>query len=178
MSTNPSPYSGSGGGITPPAGDIGGTTAAPTVVSTHLSAALPIAQGGTAATTAAAALADLGGMGLQATTGAAGFALQNGTPNILTWTPPNDGAVHRALLVATLTVATTETGGRVDCTFNNPANAATTVTSVIAGALSGGASYGATMMSFTLAGGTAFVLKQGVALTAGAATIYAEIWGL
>ena len=166
------------GGINPPAGDIGGTTANPTVVSTHLSAALPIAQGGTAAATAAAGLANLGGIGLQATTGASGFALQNGTPNILTWTPPNDGAVHRVVLVATLTVATTESGGRIDCTFSNPANAATTVAGVIAGALSGGDSYGPSMMSFTVAGGTAFVLKQGVALTAGAATLWAEIWGL
>lgn len=36
-----------GGGISPPAGDIGGTTSSPTVVSTHLSSPLPIAQGGT-----------------------------------------------------------------------------------------------------------------------------------
>ena len=35
------------GGITPPAGDIGGSTGAPTVVSTHLASPLPIAQGGT-----------------------------------------------------------------------------------------------------------------------------------
>ena len=40
-------YSGGGGGITPPAGDIGGTTADPTVVSTHLTSPLPLAQGGT-----------------------------------------------------------------------------------------------------------------------------------
>ena len=40
-------YSGGGGGITPPAGDIGGTTASPTVVDTHLTSPLPVAQGGT-----------------------------------------------------------------------------------------------------------------------------------
>ena len=40
-------YSGPGGGISPPAGDIGGTTADPTVVSTHLTSPLPVAQGGT-----------------------------------------------------------------------------------------------------------------------------------
>ena len=40
-------YSGGGGGITPPAGAIGGTTADPTVVSTHLTSPLPLAQGGT-----------------------------------------------------------------------------------------------------------------------------------
>jgi hypothetical protein len=50
----------SSGGITPPAGDIGGTTSAPTVVSTHLSAPLPVSQGGTGAATAALARAALG----------------------------------------------------------------------------------------------------------------------
>lgn len=41
-------------------GDLGSTYPNPTVVATHLAAALPIAQGGTAATTAAAALTSLG----------------------------------------------------------------------------------------------------------------------
>lgn len=49
-----------GGGIQPPAGDIGGTVNNPTVVSTHLAAALPLAQGGTAATSAVGARASLG----------------------------------------------------------------------------------------------------------------------
>lgn len=55
------PQPGAATGVNPPAGDLGGTTVAPTVVATHLSTALPIAQGGTASTTAAAALAALGG---------------------------------------------------------------------------------------------------------------------
>jgi hypothetical protein len=50
-----------GGGITPPAGDIGGTTGTPTVVSTHLSSALPIAQGGTGQGTQQAAIDALAG---------------------------------------------------------------------------------------------------------------------
>jgi hypothetical protein len=41
-------------------GDIGGTVTVPQIVSTHLAAPLPIAQGGTAAATASAALASLG----------------------------------------------------------------------------------------------------------------------
>ena len=51
----------SGAGITPPAGDIGGTASAPTVVSTHLSAALPVAQGGTGQATQQAAMDALAG---------------------------------------------------------------------------------------------------------------------
>lgn len=42
---------GGGGGISPPAGDLGGTALAPTVVSTHLSEPLPVAQGGTGSST-------------------------------------------------------------------------------------------------------------------------------
>src|SRR5271154_5192582 len=41
------------GGITPPAGDIGGTTPSPTVVATHLTLPLPVNQGGTGTTTPA-----------------------------------------------------------------------------------------------------------------------------
>jgi hypothetical protein len=42
---------GGGGGINAPAGDIGGTNTTPTVVSTHLTNPLPIAQGGTGSAT-------------------------------------------------------------------------------------------------------------------------------
>jgi hypothetical protein len=48
------------GGVTN-ANDLGGTSAAPTVVATHLASALPIAQGGSGQATAAAALSALGG---------------------------------------------------------------------------------------------------------------------
>jgi hypothetical protein len=41
-------------------GDVGGTSTAPTVTATHLAAALPLAQGGTAATSASAARTSLG----------------------------------------------------------------------------------------------------------------------
>lgn len=41
-------------------GDVGGTSTAPTVTATHLAAALPLAQGGTAATSAADARTSLG----------------------------------------------------------------------------------------------------------------------
>lgn len=47
-------------GIVQLAGDLGGTASAPQVVSTHLSAALPLAQGGTAATSAGGARTSLG----------------------------------------------------------------------------------------------------------------------
>lgn len=52
---------GGGGGISPPAGDIGGSTSVPTVVSTHLTAALPLAQGGTGQASQQAAIDALAG---------------------------------------------------------------------------------------------------------------------
>ena len=50
---------GPGGGV-PLAGDLGGTETSPEVISTHLGSPLPLAQGGTAAGSAAGALASLG----------------------------------------------------------------------------------------------------------------------
>lgn len=53
------PTGGGGGGVQI-GGDLGGTLSVPTVISTHLSAALPLAQGGTGAATAAGARTNLG----------------------------------------------------------------------------------------------------------------------
>jgi hypothetical protein len=55
--------SGGGGGVSL-AADLGGTTSLPHVIATHLTAALPLAQGGTAATSAGAALTSLGALPL------------------------------------------------------------------------------------------------------------------
>ncbi len=63
-------YSGPGGGISPPAGDIGGTTADPTVVSTHLTSPLPLAQGGSGVDGATTQANFPGGLGIIPTSGA------------------------------------------------------------------------------------------------------------
>jgi Pectate lyase superfamily protein len=56
------------------AGDLGGTAASPQVTATHLTSALPLAQGGTGGTSAAAALTALGGQPVDATlTALAGY---------------------------------------------------------------------------------------------------------
>jgi hypothetical protein len=56
--------SGGGGGGVTLAADLGGTTSLPHVVATHLASPLPVNQGGTAATSASAALTSLGALPL------------------------------------------------------------------------------------------------------------------
>jgi Coiled stalk of trimeric autotransporter adhesin len=55
--------SGGGGGVSL-AADLGGTSSLPHVIATHLTSALPVNQGGTAATSAGAALTSLGALPL------------------------------------------------------------------------------------------------------------------
>lgn len=111
----------------------------------------------------------------QADTGAAGFALQNGTPTIISWTAPNDGADHRVLVFGEIHVSLAETGGQVSVSATSPGANAMTFT------LDGGA-HAASDNPFTarllvIGAGTTVSVAQSTALTAGAATVWAEIWG-
>ncbi len=137
---------------------------------------LPVADGGTGAATAAAGLAALGGEGSQAATVAAGFALQNATPTILTWTAPNDGALHRFTLVTVQHVTSAETGGAVSLSFTAPDGTAVTGVSVYAG----GSGTGVSAASFDrlIQANTTVTVAQSSALTAGAALVWAQLWGL
>lgn len=136
---------------------------------------LPVASGGTGATTAAAGLTDLGGLVLQASTPAAGVALINGTQNILTWTAPVDGGLHYAYLVCLIVVATAETGGAIGTNLTEADN-----TSRTPGVNAGGAAAGAIRAQgfYMVHSGSAVTVQQTSALTAGAATIWAQLWGI
>lgn len=115
-------------------------------------------------------------MVLQATTGAAGFALQNATPNILTWTAPNDGQPHRFMIVGNENVSSAETGGQVNVTFTRADNSGSNSTPIFGG--SAGAGYHAVGNNFGMvAPGSTVTIAQNTVLSAGAATIWAEIWG-
>ena len=137
---------------------------------------LPVIDGGIGATTAAAGLANLGGLGLQATTGAAGFALQNGTPNILTWTAPNDGNLHRVVILGNLIVTSAETGGAIGVTNLTSPSGANHSPGLSAGGV--GVSLVTYTQSFFVEAGTTVTLAQTSALTAGAAVFWADIWGI
>ena len=139
---------------------------------------LPVAQGGTGAITPAAALTDLGGLVLQAATPAAGYTLINGTGNIITWTAPNDGAVHRFLVVTILDVTSAQTGGQISATSTMP-NAAASSQILYPGGQAGGAhTPGSGNFPQQVQAGTTVTISQSSALTLGAAVLWAEIWAL
>lgn len=112
---------------------------------------------------------------LVATTGVNGFMLQNATPNILSWTAPNDGNMHRLIVFATLHVTSSETGGKVVLNFTAP-DGGTGSNSMTAGGTAAGVF--ATDVPFCVCAeaGTTATLAQATALTAGAAVVWAEIW--
>jgi hypothetical protein len=127
------------------------------------------------ATTAFVAGAVSGGAlwGQLATTGLTGYAKINGTGNILTWTAPNDGNMHRVLLLINQHVTSGETGGQLQYSSYFPDD--TQGNLPFAGGY--GVGYGTFTYSSLVYPGTTFVLSQHTALTAGAATVWAELWG-
>lgn len=108
-----------------------------------------------------------------ARTSAAGFALQNGTPNIVTLNTPSDGNMHAYDVAAALNVTVLEVGGAVTLTWH-----------------AGGQAYAVIMFASALAVGTytfsqnivadpntAVTITQTAALTSGAASAVAAIAG-
>jgi hypothetical protein len=113
-------------------------------------------------------------LALVASTGPGGFALQNGTPNILTWTPPADGQLHQFQLFGELIVASTATGGALSVAFTDPGGAGRTP-SVLAGS-QGAGFHALTAQQLTCEAGQQVALTQSSALTGGAATLWATLW--
>lgn len=117
---------------------------------------------------------------VQDTTGPAGFALVNATPTILSWTAPDDGQLHRVILGAVLHVSAAETGGEVAVNWTGPfAGAQVHTSAVYAAGLAADVSgqYPSVGSMFIIGPGTTLSIFQLSALTAGAATLWAEIWG-
>lgn len=136
---------------------------------------VPVVSGGTGASTAAGAAANLGVQIKQATTPAAGTALINGTQTLCQWTTPNDGVPHDFRVSAIQNVAVLETGGQVQVAFTDSrGNAATSVL------FAGGSGVGDQGQSLErlAAPNTTIQVNQSTALTAGTATVDAQIWGI
>jgi hypothetical protein len=117
-------------------------------------------------------------MGLLKSTGTSGFTLQDPAPTmpILTWTAPSDGNMHRVAAFLTM-VYSAATGGQIKITLTDPGGTPRS-TQLIAPLTAGstGSSYASTPTCLIAAGST-FNLEQGTGLSAGSATIWAEIWG-
>lgn len=111
-----------------------------------------------------------------ATTGPTGFALQDATPTILSWTAPSDGNLHRVIIPSTLVVTSALTGGAIVTNMGGNARQILAggqgVGTWIPGA-GAGSNYVATVVVLP---GQTITLSQYSAVTAGAATLYAEIW--
>jgi hypothetical protein len=116
------------------------------------------------------------GLFRQAATPVTGFALQNATPAILSWTAPNDGQLHRVLLLASIDVTSAETGGAVGLNFTAPDGTSSPFQPVFAAGLGVNAAAGTALAVMCKAGSTVF-FNQTSALSAGAAVVWAEIWG-
>jgi len=109
-----------------------------------------------------------------ADTGAAGFALQNATPTILTWNIPNDGGSHVMLFAMTLHISSAETGGALGLNYTDPGGNANSTVPAAGGAGIGNARQN---NAVPVQAGTTVTLTQTSALTAGAAVVWAQIWG-
>lgn len=122
------------------------------------------------------------GLGLEASTPAAGTALINGTQTILSWTAPNDGQKHFASVTFASIVTSAMTGGacQLNWTFNGE-----NFNLVIGSSGLGVGNYywnvtadvNALLPLFVDAGSTVTV-TQTSALTAGACHLFAGIWGM
>lgn len=110
-----------------------------------------------------------------AATAAAGHALVNGTGSFLTWTAPNDGSNHRALLFLQSFASSGVAGGQVNVTATDPAGNAVNLTALSNNPSAGPHTPGLTTV--ILEAGTTVSIVQQTALTAGTVTVWAEIWG-
>lgn len=116
------------------------------------------------------------GFTLQSQTASAGFSLANSTGTIISWTAPNDGAIHHMLANAYVYATSTMTGGQVNIAFTDLAGNAISGVDFVAGAITtGNANWDYIMLP--VKANTTVTISQGTALTGGAAKCWAEIWG-
>lgn len=110
--------------------------------------------------------------------GIGGFALQNGTPTIASYTAPNDGNLHRVDVAHMLNVTSAETGGQLSIHLKNAAGVDQGSVEIHAGGLGVGWQVGefGAQKPFAILPGWSITIQQDNALTAGAAIFYYQIW--
>lgn len=114
--------------------------------------------------------------GLSLKASAYNFALQDATPTIATWTAPNDGKPHRFEAYTSLNVATTLVGGEIDINFTIPNGTATSQAIYNANQTAGQPWPNDTVSRIIEPGSTVTITQT--AITSGAGTLWAEIWGM
>lgn len=138
---------------------------------------VPVVRENESEATAWGSLASLGGMVKQAATALSGYTLVNGTGDVISWTVPDDGQIHRAVIFAGEVVGSAMSGGQVNAEWTDPTGAPQ-AWGVLPATGSPGWNYSISPTpNLLVAPGTAVTVRQGTALTAGAATVWAEIWG-
>jgi hypothetical protein len=118
-----------------------------------------------------------GGLSEVATTGPGGFTLQDATPDIFTWTAPDDGNLHAVALYGEKYVSSTETGGEIGLTFTIGGQTGTVDPWGGGGAegIRPNGTVGA--LNIVVDPGSTVTLAQATALTGGASVLYALLYG-
>lgn len=112
---------------------------------------------------------------LRAATGLDGYTLADGTGDIISWTAPDDGRPHRVTTMASLDVTSDETGGNIRVGWTYPDGDGDALLLCDGGQTAGNNEVAE--WSRIIKPGSTVTISQSVALTAGAATVWAEIWG-
>jgi hypothetical protein len=113
---------------------------------------------------------------LQAATPLAGFPLQNATPTILSWTAPNDGQLHYATFIGSLSVTTLEVGGAVNFQWTSGGQVGSHPIWAAAQA-TGAVLQPANCYTVAIDPGTTVSVLQSSALTSGQAAVLGAIFG-
>jgi hypothetical protein len=153
----------------------GSASAAPAWDTLQL-ADLPAGSAGQVLGVSAGAPAWMAGMTLRAATLAAGYTLVNGTGAVITWDVPDDGALHWMAVFASLSVTSDLAGGEIDYAYVLPDGTASNWILVAAGGSAGPYNAPFSNLAAVEAGSTVTV-SQATAKTAGAAVLWAGIWG-
>jgi hypothetical protein len=111
--------------------------------------------------------------GLRLVASVSNFALQNGIPNILTWTSPNDGLYHPVALFGYLNVATVEVGGQINF---QPIVGANQVALFLGSMAVGQYPLSGNVSTALIPPNTGLLVQQINALTSGAASVWLQLW--
>ena len=116
------------------------------------------------------------GLSRVAATAFAGFSLQNGTPDILTWTAPNDGVAHTFLISGSMRATSSTTGGEVKARAYTPDGGAEFTNWTLSSPTQATGAHPVAITSGIMAPATTLYIEQTTAMTAGGAKIWLHVY--